>query len=167
MPICKPCNMSCRYINYVLLCCFFCRAIELENMLLDAYWHRHLLHLIQNNKKVYTTPNYWYCLLWGSWYSMMCFVYPRLRWMIWHLSSRITVIKHGHTDQGKSCSAQYSFALLHVSQDSRMKWTAHFLHCSGAGVTQLVIVRSMIQSSGSPWLFQLHSILCSFSFNYP
>ncbi|XP_031569552.1 uncharacterized protein LOC116304042 [Actinia tenebrosa] len=27
------------------------RAIELENMLLDAYWHRHLLHLIQNNRK--------------------------------------------------------------------------------------------------------------------
>ncbi|XP_048585429.1 uncharacterized protein LOC5512045 isoform X2 [Nematostella vectensis] len=27
------------------------KAIELENMLLDAYWHRHLLYLLQNNKK--------------------------------------------------------------------------------------------------------------------
>ncbi|KAK3699161.1 hypothetical protein QZH41_011884 [Actinostola sp. cb2023] len=27
------------------------RSIELESMLLDTYWHRHLLHLVQNNKK--------------------------------------------------------------------------------------------------------------------
>lgn len=28
------------------------RSIELEPKLLDAYWHRHLLHLLQDNKKV-------------------------------------------------------------------------------------------------------------------
>lgn len=29
-----------------------CRSIELEPKLLDAYWHRHLLHLLQDNRKV-------------------------------------------------------------------------------------------------------------------
>lgn len=31
---------------------FLCRSIELEPKLLDAYWHRHLLHLLQDNRKV-------------------------------------------------------------------------------------------------------------------
>ena len=31
------------------------RSIELEPKLLDAYWHRHLLHLLQDNKKVHVS----------------------------------------------------------------------------------------------------------------
>lgn len=49
----------CYWINCVKLelaptnCfCFNCRSIELEPKLLDAYWHRHLLYLLQDNKKV-------------------------------------------------------------------------------------------------------------------
>ena len=57
--------------------CFLCRSTELEPKLLDAYWHRHLLYLLQENRKV--------CEKWGKGaYSFLLFFSDA--WVIFYVN---------------------------------------------------------------------------------
>ena len=63
------------YVHNAVHSSCICRAIGLEPSLSDAYWHRHLLHLLQSNNQVPDGG-----VLSGCGMMSCCFLLPRLLW---------------------------------------------------------------------------------------